>query len=555
MTLYAPQVRQIQPAFEYDRNKNKGTVKIYCSFSAFDENVSNKKIRCTIVDPNQSTLDGNNSMIINASKYIDTEFVSGEDYIEINLLNSDVFKPFTLNQFYHVQLRTVAGGTISEPSTISLIRPIPPQSVTFDPIDTSLLGLSTEIQVSGRITSEKIVSYKISLLNSSNAIQYTSPIIYNDLGNKFSTLINYNFEAGQVYKFKIDYKTAYDFESEGESDIFNASAATIGLWQLDTAPSAVNNDEIGAIEITVPQNASFKNTGIYSIFRSDSKNNFTYWKRIFAINIEEYKTQLYRDFDVENNVAYKYRLVYEANGEKVKYDLNEPILCEFEHIFIADRKGQYAVKYNPNITGYKKVVQESITNALGGKYPIIRKNGETGYRQFSLSGTIYADYPSLEDNRDSTGKSMKDWFKVETPFVYGEAAIPTAKAYEYCIQESMSQTKKNEIYNQYFRALIIDFLEDSGFKIFRSPTEGNMLVYLSNISFTPNKSLSREVYDFTATATECGELNQETLERYGLNIVPKLHKLIAKGSVVNSSLEVAQTEISGHSLYLYLEEV
>lgn len=555
MALYAPQVRQIQPAFEYDRDKNKGTVKIYCSFSAFDENVSNKKIRCTIVDPNQSTLDGNNSMIINTSKYIETTLEANKDYIEINLLNSGVFKPFTLNQFYHVQLRTVAGGTISEPSTISLIRPIPLQSVTFDPIDTSLLGLSTEIQVSGRITSEKIVSYKISLLNSSNAIQYTTPIIYNDLGNKFSTLINYNFEAGQTYKFKIDYKTAYDFESEEESDIFSVSAATVGPWQLDTAPSAVNNDEIGAIEIIVLQNISFENNGIYSIFRSDSKNNFTYWKRIFAINIKENKAQLYRDFDVENNIAYKYRLVYEANGVKVKYDLNESILCEFEHIFIADRKGQYVVKYNPNITGYKKVVQESITNALGGKYPIIRKNGETGYRQFSLSGTIYADYPSLEENRDSAGRLMKDWFKVETPFIYGETTIPTAKAYEYCIQESMSQTKKNEIYNQYFRALIIDFLEDSGFKIFRSPTEGNMLVYLSNISFTPNKSLSREVYDFTVTATECGELKQETLNKYRLNTDTKSYSFIIKGDFHGINLGLDQLQGDGHSLYLYLEEV
>jgi hypothetical protein len=82
-----------------------------------------------------------------------------------------------------------------------------------------------------------------------------------------------------------------------------------------------------------------------------------------------------------------------------------------------------------------------------------------------------------------------------------------------------------------------------------------MLVHLSNVSFTPNKTLGREIYDFSATVTECGALNQETLERYGVNLKPRVYTLHVSGTVSDGALNVEASEIQGHSLFLYLEEV
>ena len=92
------------------------------------------------------------------------------------------------------------------------------------------------------------------------------------------------------------------------------------------------------------------------------------------------------------------------------------------------------------------------------------------------------------------------------------------KKYQYCITENMPSSKRNQIYNQLFRETVIDFLTDGKVKILRSPTEGNMLVYLSNVSFTPNHQLGREVYDFSATAIECDELNENNLIKYDLKL-------------------------------------
>ena len=51
-------------------------------------------------------------------------------------------------------------------------------------------------------------------------------------------------------------------------------------------------------------------------------------------------------------------------------------------------------------------------------------------------------------------------------------------------------------------------------KLFRSTPEGNILVTLSNISFTPNQTLGRMIYDFSCTATEIGEANIQNYKLY-----------------------------------------
>ena len=66
-----------------------------------------------------------------------------------------------------------------------------------------------------------------------------------------------------------------------------------------------------------------------------------------------------------------------------------------------------------NISGYKYVAQEAITNTLGGKYPVIRKNGDTRYRQFSLSGTLYMNASEYDGSGASTsvvGQNYSDFF-------------------------------------------------------------------------------------------------------------------------------------------------
>ena len=67
-----------------------------------------------------------------------------------------------------------------------------------------------------------------------------------------------------------------------------------------------------------------------------------------------------------------------------------------------------------------------------------------------------------------------------------------------------------------YREKVMDWLTDGKPKLFRSATEGNMIVVLTNVSFTPFDKSERMVYSFSATATEVAEYNLENLLLYGL---------------------------------------
>ena len=69
-----------------------------------------------------------------------------------------------------------------------------------------------------------------------------------------------------------------------------------------------------------------------------------------------------------------------------------------------------------------------------------------------------------------------------------------------------------------YREKVMEWLTNGKPKLFRSPTEGNIIVVLSAVSFTPFQNSERMVYSFTATATEVAEYNLDNLIAY--NLVP-----------------------------------
>ena len=172
----------------------------------------------------------------------------------------------------------------------------------------------------------------------------------------------------------------------------------------------------------------------------------------------------------------------------------------YDDIFLSDKDYMFALRYNPKISNFKWVTQDSITNTLGGKYPLIRRNGDQFYKQFGISGTLYLDWPEIVTETCSTGKTMADFFVEESCSLY------------------LSQTKITA-YNQAtlkkkMRDIIAEFLSNGSIKLLRSEEEGLMLVYLSGVSFTPNTTSGRRVYDFSATATEICEVTEENITKY-----------------------------------------
>lgn len=66
-----------------------------------------------------------------------------------------------------------------------------------------------------------------------------------------------------------------------------------------------------------------------------------------------------------------------------------------------------------------------------------------------------------------------------------------------------------------FREVVMKWLTDGSPKLFRSETEGNMIVMLTGISFSPFRG-DRLLYNFSATLTEIAEYNTHNLQLYDL---------------------------------------
>jgi hypothetical protein len=96
--------------------------------------------------------------------------------------------------------------------------------------------------------------------------------------------------------------------------------------------------------------------------------------------------------------------------------------------------------------------------------------------------------------------------------LYGEAA---ALYEQYNVDNNVSDYL-DVIYEKVFRDKVYDFLYENNVKLFKSTTEGNILVRLSNVSFQPMDSLGRSIYSFTATATEIDEANLENYIKYDI---------------------------------------
>ena len=55
---------------------------------------------------------------------------------------------------------------------------------------------------------------------------------------------------------------------------------------------------------------------------------------------------------------------------------------------MSDGKRQLKIKYNPKVASFKEVLLEQKINTIGSKYPFIFRNGNVGYKEFTISGLI-----------------------------------------------------------------------------------------------------------------------------------------------------------------------
>lgn len=327
----------------------------------------------------------------------------------------------------------------------------------------------------------------------------------------------------------------------------------------------LTDEDNGIVSIKLANNKRVNGSIIY-IKRASSLDNYKTYETIYSKKFDETIDIEIFDNTVSPYVWYKY-IVERRNGDtdyltsyyKAKnitpgYDENDSIFPQFYDAIISRGDKQLRLQYNYKISSMKSVVNRSKIDTLGGKYPKFAENAQMNYKQFSISGLISAQ---ADENRlfleeaDYFGEQYNSY----TSFLEKEYPIGAGDTTEYYPSDSTNQSlvsragtdgltlmdavrnaEARQSYNYFwereFREEVIKWLNDGEPKLYRSMTEGLMVVMITDISITPEASLSRRLWNFSATVYEIADGNSlDTLDSLGIYNVEKVkQKYVTDGS-------------------------
>ena len=247
--------------------------------------------------------------------------------------------------------------------------------------------------------------------------------------------------------------------------------------------------------------------GNITIRRTSSESNFTIWEDIHTESFEENSKLDYTwyDYTIKSGVYYKYlaqRRTSIGNRGIAIYAEGGPFMMLFDDMYLTGGDGQLNIRFDPSVSSFKRTISESRTDTIGSKYPYIKRNGYVEYRQFPIGGTIthLMDPSHLITSREEIFRDSLDNY------------IEFNKDKNVRIDDFNDWTYERE-----FREKVMDFLYANKVRLFRSATEGNILVKIMDINLTPNSTLGRRIYSFTATAYEVDAATIKNYDKYGIS--------------------------------------
>lgn len=290
-------------------------------------------------------------------------------------------------------------------------------------------------------------------------------------------------------------------------------------------------------------------SGSFVLIRSSSLDNFGSWNEVHRFTYSNVSltvgnpVRLWEDRTVQQGVEYTYALQgynsYGLYSNKImsvnKEDTTKnSIYVDFEDIFLYDGERQLKVQYNPKVTSFKETVLESKIDTIGGKYPFVYRNGNVRYKEFPISGLL-----SLQS--DPQEKFLKNIQAEE--LISKRGTTPSNSNYTSNLDNHLSGYNIQR--EREFKMAALEWLNNGKPKLFRSPTEGNYIIRLMNISMSPNDTLGRMLHTFTGTAYEIAECNFDNLISLGLMSTPESN---------TTSLRVGQI-IPKNMIYLTQEQM
>lgn len=449
-------------------------------------------------------------------KTVDT---SDFDLLDSTIVSFDISgldKPFTVGQYYKVQLAYIdKDNQVGFYSTVGVIKYTTKPTVTlqnfkFGQINQhnySYVGLYSQEgattledgRVVKRDSTEKMYSCRFTIQDDQGNYVYDSgDIIHKTIEDDVSyeshesCLISQDLDINRSYYARFWVKTINGLEEASQKyRVMQRRSISPEITVELKAELDYDNGFINIRIVDVPPKDSVI-SGTFLISRAASNTGYV-WEEFRRFDLQSMVPNKWSAVDctVEQGVTYKYSL-QQYNANKIYSDriISNAVYADFEDAFLYDGEKQLKIRFNPKVSSFKNTVLETKVDTIGSQHPFILRNGNVNYREFPISGLISYQ---MDDSH---------------MFMSKEDLALTEKSFDL--------TSDNIKAERMFKLKALEWLTNGKAKLFRSPTEGNYIVRLMNSSLSPNDTVGRMLHTFNCTAYEIAKCTTENLEYYGL---------------------------------------
>lgn len=577
ISIYPPTLQSSQPAFLYTQSSYpiNFTLQKITSFTS----IGHVQIRVVRQSNNRTIVNTSKYPDGIIYKAPDQVLEQNDTKYSIAILATDLAESWQPGSLYKVQMRfgatpmftsigefatwkkqQIDNQTFSEWSTVMIIKAInkpetyiennsvvnSTEPITSEHIEYILTPLIFGVCKTNIADREIVNKYKFDLYKGDKTLEEFQSGLIDDFietsgwkqrnattGSSDSYRFTQILENGNIYTVFYSIETINGYKDIAKPYTFLASEAY--LTELKGVSLRVDHEDIyckenGCINIYLTADNNQKLSGTYIISRTSEKTNYTVWEDLKYLNffIQEFnETLIYQDFTIESGVHYKYAFQQEnAAGLRTApiQDFLLPHSIDFEYSYIYRDGIQLRLMFNQKVTSFKHATLTSKQDTLGDRYPHLTRNGNAYYAEFPISGLI-----SFQMDIDQTFLQLKN----QGYFYKDELIIPRNKFQEQAYNRdpvtglgtqtnynnlsiNSNLTKDNIFIERKFREKAEEFLNDFTYKLYKSPTEGNIVIVLHNVTLTPNATLGRMLFEFNATAYEVTNNTIDNLNEFGI---------------------------------------
>lgn len=528
-------------------------IKIY--LSQLIEKIDDKSINTEEITKNDF-----NNIEVFLTNYLSNLNDKKQEQSNIVIENNNILNTFTTatlkpGLYYKIQLAYLnVDGEIGQYSTVGIIKyttkpNVTIQNMTVGVINTTwhdFVGNYQQDPVKGDLT-ERIYSYRFDFYDSNNNLINSSGTLLHN-----STTDSTNYSSTDQYYFSqalgLDqiYYVQYIATTQNGLVVASPKYAVMEKFSVESSLHAdlnvTLNFENGYIDVWLKgqvdndTNTEQRASGHFILTRSEKNidtNSFIIWEKIFDFQLMDEKPsqRLWRDYTIEQGKIYKYSIQqYNENGVYSARKESQEIFADFEDMFLSDGIRQLKIRFNPKVSSFKNNVLETKIDTIGSKYPFIFRNGHVYYKEFPISGLIsrlmdneelFTDWDNDENfYRQNTAVKLIDQnensfygFYDQNTLIDGQQQTSPAiiKRDNDTFNLKTNLTLDNIQAERIFKLKVLDWLNNGEPKIFRSPTEGNYIVRLLNVSLTPNDTVGRMLHTFQCTAYEVDDFKYDNL--------------------------------------------